>query len=73
MPGRPDGSRNHSYSVFKLNLLQKVQNSKRKAVNISGSNTSGISFDCNASEGVRNPLSACRFTQIGRVHITVDV
>ena len=47
----------------KLNLLQaKVQNFKRKAVNISESNTSNISYDCNVSEGVRNPPSGCRFT-----------
>ena len=55
------------YSYFqklnKLNLLQaKVRNSKPKAVNILESNTSGISYNCNASEGVKNPSSACRFT-----------
>ena len=53
------------FNIFKNSmnyLLQaKVQNSKRKAVNISKSNTLGISYDCNASEGVRNPSFACRF------------
>ena len=47
----------------KLNLLQaKVQNPKRKAVNVSESNTSGISYNCNASVEVRDPSSAWRFT-----------
>ena len=47
----------------KLNFLQaKVQTSKRKAVNISESDISSISFDCNASEAVRDPSSACHFT-----------
>ena len=46
-----------------LNSLQaKVKNSKRKAVNISESNISGISYDCNALEGVRDCSSASRFT-----------
>ena len=40
----------------------KVQYPKRKVVNISESNISGISYDCNASEGVRDPSAACRFT-----------
>ena len=60
-----------------LNSFQaKVQNFKRKAVNILESNISGISHDCNASEGVKDLLSASRFAQIlaqvRQAHITIE-
>ena len=49
--------------MIQTNSLQaKVQNSKRKAVNISESNISGISCDCYALEEMRDPSSGCRFT-----------